>query len=158
MTSDTEDRRGRSVLDFPPPQSSRCSPQAPAGDHRPLEDASSDRSQLPAPSPQDNASGALKVEAFAPGREDKQIERNHDERGDEPRKGMLRRRLFTIAGGLILLFVVLPAGYLYWDYASHFESTDDAFIAARQFAIAPKVPGYLTVVPVTTTNTSPLAR
>jgi len=113
-----------------------------------LEDASSDRSQLLAPSPQNNASGALNVEAFAPGREDKQIERDHDERGDEPRKGMLRRRLFVLVGGLILLFVVLPAGYLYWDYASHFESTDDAFIAARQFTIAPKVPGYLTAVPV----------
>ena len=149
MTLDTEDRRGRSVLDFPRPQSSRCSPQAQAGDHRPLGDTSSDRSQLPAPSPQNNASGALKVEALAPGREDKQIERDHDERGDEPRKGMLRRRPFALVGGLILLFVVLPAGYLYWDYASHFESTDDAFIAARQFTIAPKVPGYLTAVPVT---------
>jgi membrane fusion protein, multidrug efflux system len=40
------------------------------------------------------------------------------------------------------------AGYVYWDYASHFESTDDAFIAARQFAIAPKVSGYITEVPV----------
>jgi multidrug resistance efflux pump len=40
-------------------------------------------------------------------------------------------------------------GYLYSDYAEHFETTDDAFIAARQFAIAPKVPGYLTAVPVT---------
>ena len=65
MTLDTEDRRGRSVLDFPQPQSSRCSPQARSGDHRPLEDTSSDWSQLPAPSPQNNASGALKVEAFA---------------------------------------------------------------------------------------------
>ena len=41
------------------------------------------------------------------------------------------------------------AGYVYWDYAAHFESTDDAFIAARQFAIAPKVAGYVTAVPVT---------
>ncbi len=30
-----------------------------------------------------------------------------------------------------------------------FQSTDDAFIAARQFAIAPKVAGYVTAVPVT---------
>ena len=30
-----------------------------------------------------------------------------------------------------------------------FGSTDDAFIAARQFAIAPKVAGYITAVPVT---------
>ncbi len=41
------------------------------------------------------------------------------------------------------------AGYLYWDHTSHFESTDDAFIAARQFAIAPQVAGYVTAVPVT---------
>ena len=40
-------------------------------------------------------------------------------------------------------------GYLYWDHTSHFESTDDAFITARQFAIAPKVAGYITAVPVT---------
>ncbi len=40
-------------------------------------------------------------------------------------------------------------GYLYWDYARHFETTDDAFIAARQFSIAPKVSGYVTSVPVT---------
>jgi membrane fusion protein (multidrug efflux system) len=35
------------------------------------------------------------------------------------------------------------------DYTGHFQSTDDAFIAARQIAIAPKVPGYVTQVPVT---------
>ena len=62
---------------------------------------------------------------------------------------MLQRHPLAFVGGLILLVVLLPAGYVYWDYASHFESTDDAFIAARQFTIAPKVPGYLTAVPVT---------
>ncbi|MGO9357698.1 MAG: HlyD family secretion protein [Xanthobacteraceae bacterium] len=41
------------------------------------------------------------------------------------------------------------AAYLYWDYAAHFESTDDAFIAARQFSVAPKVAGYIVSVPVT---------
>jgi membrane fusion protein (multidrug efflux system) len=86
---------------------------------------------------------------LAPEREDRRVEHSGDERRDEPRKGMLRRHLFAFLGALILLFVALPAGYLYWDYASHFESTDDAFIAARQFTIAPKVPGYLTAVPVT---------
>jgi membrane fusion protein (multidrug efflux system) len=38
---------------------------------------------------------------------------------------------------------------LYWDDGRHFQSTDDAFIASRQFAIAPKVAGYITAVPVT---------
>ncbi|HML12019.1 MAG TPA: biotin/lipoyl-binding protein, partial [Xanthobacteraceae bacterium] len=41
------------------------------------------------------------------------------------------------------------AGYGYWDYAAHFQSTDDSFIAARQFSIAPQVAGYVTAVPVT---------
>ena len=33
--------------------------------------------------------------------------------------------------------------------AKHFQSTDDAFIAPRQTALAPKVSGYITAVPVT---------
>jgi membrane fusion protein (multidrug efflux system) len=86
---------------------------------------------------------------LAPEREDQHVEHADDERHEEPRKSMLRRRPLAFVGGLILLFLTLPAGYLYWDYAAHFESTDDAFIAARQFTIAPKVPGYLTAVPVT---------
>jgi membrane fusion protein (multidrug efflux system) len=86
---------------------------------------------------------------LAPERENRHVEHADDERRDEPRSGLLRRHLWAVVGSLILLVVLLPAGYLYWDYASHLESTDDAFIAARQFAIAPKVPGYLTAVPVT---------
>jgi Biotin-lipoyl like len=43
----------------------------------------------------------------------------------------------------------LPDGDLRADYAQHFETTDDAFIASRQFAVAPKVSGYITAVPVT---------
>jgi membrane fusion protein (multidrug efflux system) len=86
---------------------------------------------------------------LAPEREDQHGEHDNEARRDEPRRSILRRRPFAFVGALILLFVALPAGYLYWDYASHFESTDDAFIAARQFTIAPKVPGYLTAVPVT---------
>ena len=63
--------------------------------------------------------------------------------------GFLRRRPLISAIGAVLLASTLAGGYLYLDYARHFESTDDAFIAARQFAIAPKVPGYITAVPVT---------
>ena len=68
---------------------------------------------------------------------------------EKPRRGWLRRHPFLAAVGLVALLLAAAAGYLYWDHTSHFESTDDAFIAARQFAIAPKVAGYVTAVPVT---------
>ncbi len=65
------------------------------------------------------------------------------------RKGLLRRHPFASVLGGLALAVVAALGYLYYDYAAHFESTDDAFIASRQFAIAPKVAGYIAAVPVT---------
>src|SRR5271166_2106295 len=69
--------------------------------------------------------------------------------GENARKGFLRRRPIAAAFGLLFLALAGGAGYLYWDDAAHFESTDDAFIAARQFSVAPKVAGYVTAVPVT---------
>jgi membrane fusion protein, multidrug efflux system len=66
----------------------------------------------------------------------------------ETRKSWLRRHPITVVFALLCLALVLPAGYLYWDYTSHFETTDDAYIAARQFGIAPEVSGYITAVPV----------
>ncbi len=69
--------------------------------------------------------------------------------GKSRRNGLLRRRPVLSAIGAILLAAVLGGGYLYLDYAERFQSTDDAFIAARQFSLAPKVSGYLTAVPVT---------
>jgi membrane fusion protein, multidrug efflux system len=68
---------------------------------------------------------------------------------ETPRKNFLRRHPLMAGAGLIALLIAGAATYVYWDNASHFESTDDAFIAARQFAIAPKVAGYVTAVPVT---------
>jgi membrane fusion protein (multidrug efflux system) len=64
------------------------------------------------------------------------------------RNGLLRRPL-VVAIGAMLLAATLGGSYVYLDYAKHFQSTDDAFIAARQTALAPKVSGYLTAVPVT---------
>ena len=67
----------------------------------------------------------------------------------QPRRGFLRRRPIVSAIGAVLLAAVLGGGYLYVDDAGRFQSTDDAFIAARQSALAPKVSGYITAVPVT---------
>jgi membrane fusion protein (multidrug efflux system) len=68
---------------------------------------------------------------------------------EELQAGLLRRHPFLFVLGGLALTVAAAGGYLYLDYVSHFESTDDAFVAARQFGIAPKVSGYLTAVPVT---------
>ncbi|MFV0280398.1 MAG: HlyD family secretion protein [Rhodoblastus sp.] len=62
---------------------------------------------------------------------------------------IFRRRPAASAIGLIACAVILGALFLYWDYSRRFESTDDAFIAARQYAIAPKISGYIVDVPVT---------
>ncbi len=72
-----------------------------------------------------------------------------DKPSEKPRKSFVRRHPLMAGAGLIALLVAGAAAYVYWDNSSHFETTDDAFIAARQFAIAPKVPGYVVAVPVT---------
>jgi membrane fusion protein, multidrug efflux system len=69
--------------------------------------------------------------------------------GKEQRRALLRRRPVALAVGAVLLAAAAGGGYLYLNYADHFQSTDDAFIAARQSPLAPKVSGYITAVPVT---------
>lgn len=60
-----------------------------------------------------------------------------------------RWRSSRLAIGLSLVVAAAVAVYLYWDHSRRFASTDDAFIAARAFAVAPKVTGYIITVPVT---------
>jgi membrane fusion protein, multidrug efflux system len=81
-------------------------------------------------------------------RKDVDTEQNRPKTG-KPRESLPRRHPVGFASGVILLLAALAAGFLYWNYTSHFESTDDAYIASRQFAIAPEVSGYITSVPVT---------
>jgi membrane fusion protein (multidrug efflux system) len=47
------------------------------------------------------------------------------------------------------VLIALIGGIAYWLDVRDFETTDDAFIAARSFSIAPKVGGYVTDIPVT---------
>ena len=76
-------------------------------------------------------------------------DRREKMRGDDRERRNKTRRAVRLSLAALLLASVAGGGWLYWDNARHYETTDDAFIAARQFAIAPKVAGYLTAVPVT---------
>ncbi|WP_315763483.1 HlyD family secretion protein [Bradyrhizobium sp. SZCCHNS2005] len=84
------------------------------------------------------------VEPEAPPAADQQVPGK-----EKSRSGLFRQHPFGAAVGLGLLLAVGAGGYVYYDAASHFETTDDAFIGARQFSIAPKVSGYIIAVPVT---------
>ncbi len=126
-----------------PPSETFREPKEPAAE-RPVETPEIDHPAEPAEKAERPAKPA-ESEA-KPGQQPAAKEEKPD---DTPRKGFLRRHPILAPVGLIALLLAAAAGYLYWDQTSHFESTDDAFIAARQFAIAPKVAGYITAVPVT---------
>src|SRR5258708_6702727 len=140
MTFETEDRHRQSALKLPKSQSTLCASRDLVADRRPLWEANSDWAQLRAPTPQNRAPSGPHVEALAPEREDQHGEHDNEARRDEPRRSILRRRPFAFVGALILLFVALPAGYGYWDYASHFPSPDNPFIAPPQFPLPPHSP------------------
>jgi membrane fusion protein, multidrug efflux system len=140
----TENRGGQSLLEFQQPHALRASPDGVVdNDYRA---GSSDYS----------AHARTKGRQWLPGeRRIKELPREHEDqqqdirRADRPRSGFMRRHPFAFVGLLLLAVVVAAGGTLYLNYADHFESTDDAFIAARQFPISPKVSGYLTDIPVT---------
>lgn len=60
----------------------------------------------------------------------------------------LREHWLLTGVGAVILIAALIAGLLYWLDARHYESTDDAFVAARSFSVASKVGGYVTDIPV----------
>ncbi|MDA9399653.1 HlyD family secretion protein [Bradyrhizobium sp. CCBAU 45389] len=61
----------------------------------------------------------------------------------------LREHWLLAIVGAIVLVAALVGGLLYWLEVRHYESTDDAFVAARSFSVASKVGGYVTDIPVT---------
>src|SRR5580692_1405874 len=78
-----------------------------------------------------------------------QAEEPHAVAKPQTHGSILRRRPVLSGISALLLVSVLGGGYVYADQSQHFQSTDDAFIAARQSSLAPKVSGYITAVPVT---------
>jgi membrane fusion protein (multidrug efflux system) len=132
-------------------QVARTWPRRSGGDDRQVLTAqvvTADAVRARGPAPQEYPADARPVVDSPPLHDDRHPDQD-DERADETRAGFWRRHPFAVALGLFICAVAAAGGYLYWDYARHFASTDDSFIAARQFAIQPKVPGYIAAVPVT---------
>jgi membrane fusion protein, multidrug efflux system len=140
-----ETKGEQSPLEFQELQLPHTSPEATlAYDYQPA-DAGNQSAYARTKSPQ-QPPGERRTEEFPREHEDQQQDIG---RADPPRKGFLRRHPFASVSMLLLLSVAAAGGALYWNYSDHFETTDDAFVAARQFPISPKVSGYLTQVPVT---------
>jgi membrane fusion protein, multidrug efflux system len=110
--------------------------------------AKNDAVRARAPAPQEQPSEEPDI-VESPALHDDAEPGDSAEQGDKQRPGFLKRHPFAVAFALVLVAPAAAGAYLYWDNAQHFESTDDSFIAARQFAIQPKVAGYITAVPVT---------
>ncbi|TGD98402.1 HlyD family secretion protein [Methylobacterium nonmethylotrophicum] len=87
------------------------------------------------------------------GKESGADDRTSDDQGDagkQKKPSLIRRHPLWLVLGAILLLLAAAGGYWYWLTFIHpYESTDDAFVDARQFSVSPKVSGYITAVPVT---------
>ncbi len=110
--------------------------------------ATADAGRARQPAPQDRPADERPQVDSPPPHDDRHSDQD-DERAGETRARFWRQHPFAVALGLLVCAVAAAGGYLYWNYAEHFESTDDSFIAARQFAVQPKVSGYITAVRVT---------
>ncbi|SCB44807.1 HlyD family secretion protein [Rhizobium multihospitium] len=93
-----------------------------------------------------------RAEAPQPGDKTRILDENAETPDDtgqkDPTSGPSQRLRMLLIGGSALA-VAAAVTFVYWDNASHYESTDDAFIAARQYAITSRVAGYISSVPVT---------
>jgi membrane fusion protein, multidrug efflux system len=76
-------------------------------------------------------------------RKDADIETHEPDADELSHKDWLRRHPVAFVVASTCLLLIAAAGDLYWGNSSHFEATDDAYIASRQFAIAPEVSGYM---------------
>jgi membrane fusion protein, multidrug efflux system len=64
-------------------------------------------------------------------------------------QGLLRRRP-RLAGLVVVVAIAsLIGGIIWWLHARDYESTDDAFVDARNVSVSPQVVGAITEVPVT---------
>jgi membrane fusion protein, multidrug efflux system len=148
MTLQAElDRDEQSVLDYPELRSARTRSWSSARNAALSADAGTAFVRARMPAPQDQPSSERRI-VDSPSVQDDDHPAEGEANGDR-RAGFFARRRLIVALALPLLLAAAASGYLYWDYARRFQTTDDAFIAARAFSMGPKVSGYIIAVPVT---------
>jgi membrane fusion protein, multidrug efflux system len=94
---------------------------------------------------------AQRPEQLPPPKDHQTGDRQQDQAAKPPSslRDRLREHWLLATVMTCLLLVAAIGGLSYWLSVRDYESTDDAFVAARSFSVAPKVGGYVTDVPVT---------
>jgi membrane fusion protein, multidrug efflux system len=64
-------------------------------------------------------------------------------------RGLLRRHPYAALAVAAVAAILMAGGVIWWLHARNYESTDDAFIDARNVNVSPQVTGAITEVPVT---------
>src|SRR5439155_3356636 len=85
----------------------------------------------------------------APDRARETVDQPREPKDAPSLRDRLRQHWLLAAVGAIVLLAALAGGLIYWLQVRHYESTDDAFVAARSFSVASKVGGYVIDIPVT---------
>jgi membrane fusion protein, multidrug efflux system len=150
MTLQAElDQDEQSVLDYSEMRSQRSWSRSPIGNAALSSDAGTEFVRARMPAPQRQPSEDRRIADPAPLQHDDRQDHERHEGSESRRTAKFGRRQLAVLVALPLFAVAALGGYLYWDHSRRFQSTDDAFIAARAFSMAPKVSGYITAVPVT---------
>lgn len=67
----------------------------------------------------------------------------------QPRENWLRQHPYVVAVSILVILLVLIGVVIWWLNARHYETTDDAFVDARNVSISSQVTGSIINVPVT---------
>ena len=136
------DHDEQTVLEYPELRSARAWSRPAIGNAALSADAGTEfvRARMPAPQPEpqdDDAPGARRVIDLPPVHDDQQS-RQDAERENKRRGDLLRRHPFALTIGLVALFPIAAAAYLYWDYSQHFNqrtmlsSQREAFLSSQR--------------------------
>lgn len=101
--------------------------------------------------PNDNATLAGdQVQSSTPAKAERAFSSTQSQDPPTQKPSLIKRHPLGAVVSIIAVVAIVTAGYFVWLKNFHpYESTDDAFVEARNFPIAARVPGYLEIVSVT---------